>query len=107
MDSLSCSVCKRFKDQICGMKHFSLRWASSRGNTRLQHDSTFKHAKSDAHKAAFQMHLRAEGYDASECSKQSLTEVRQNKQCNLLEGENGQEDKRDDPEEIRSCISRR
>lgn len=89
------------------MKHFSLRWASSRGNTRLQHDSALEHAKSDAHKAAFQMHLRAEGYDASERSEQSLTEVRQNKQCSLLEGENGQEDKRDDPEEIRSCISRR
>ena len=107
VDSLSCSVCKRFQNQICGMKHFSLRWASSRGNTRLQHDSALEHAKSDAHKAAFQMHLRAEGYDASERSEQSLTEVRQNKQCSLLEGENGQEDKRDDPEEIRSCISRR
>ena len=107
VDSLSCSVCKRFQNQICGMKHFSLRWASSRGNTRLQHDSALEHAKSDAHKAAFQMRLRAEGYDASERSEQSLTEVRQNKQCSLLEGENGQEDKRDDPEEIRSCISRR
>ena len=80
---------------------------SSRGNTHLQHASALEHAKSDAHKAAFQMHLRAEGYDASERSEQSLTEVRQNKQCYLLEGENGQEDKRNDPEEIPSCISRR
>ena len=55
----------------------------------------------------FRCVFRAEGYDASERSEQSLTEVRQNKQCNLLEGENRQEDKRDDPEEIRSCISRR
>ena len=53
------------------------------------------------------MHLRAEGYDASEHSEQSLTEVRQNKQCSLLEGKNGQEDNRDGPEEIRSCISLR
>ena len=68
VDSLSCSVCKRFQNQICGMKHFFLRWASYRGNTRLQHDSALEHAKSDAHKAAFQMHLRAEGYDASERS---------------------------------------
>ena len=79
VDSLSCSVCKRFQNQICGMKHFSLRWASSRGNTRLQHDSALEHAKSDGHKAAFQMHLRAEGYDASKHSEQSLTEVRQKK----------------------------
>ena len=107
VDSLSCSLCKRFQNQICGMKPFSLRWASSRGNTRLQHDSAFEHAKSNGHKATFHMHLRAKGYDASERCEQSLTEVRQNKQCNLLEGENGQEDKKDDPEEIRSFISRR
>ena len=55
----------------------------SRGNTRLQHDSALEHTKRDAHKAAFQMRLRAEGYDASERSEQSLTEVRQNKQCTL------------------------
>ena len=47
VDSLSCSVCKCFQNQICGMKHFSLRWASSKGNTRLQHDSALEHAKSD------------------------------------------------------------
>ena len=72
VDSLSCSVCKRFQNQIW-------RWGSSRGNTNLQHDSALERVKSDAHKAAFQMHLRAEGYDASERSKQSLTEVRQKK----------------------------
>ena len=72
----------------------------------MQRDSAFKHAKSNGHKTAFQMHLRAKGYNASERSEQSLT-VRQNKQCSLLEGENGQEDKRDDPDEIRSCISHR
>ena len=57
--------------------------------------SALEHAKSDAHKAAFQMRLRAEGYDASERSEQSLTEVRQNKQFSLLEGEIGQEDKKE------------
>ena len=77
VDSLSCSVCKRFQNQICGMKHFSLSWASLRGNTRLQHDSALEHAKSDAHKAAFQIYLRAEGYDVSERGEQSLEELQQ------------------------------
>ena len=57
------------------MKHFSLMWVSSEGSTRLQHDSALEHAKSDAHKAAFQMHLKAEGFNASERSEQSLTEL--------------------------------
>ena len=57
------------------MKHFSLMWVSSEGSTRLQHDSDLEHAKSDAHKAAFQMHLKAEGFNASERSEQSLTEL--------------------------------
>ena len=86
VDSLSCSVCKRFQNQICGMKHFSLRWASSEGSTRLQHDIALEHAKSDAHRAAFEMHLKAEGFNASERSEQSLTELRENNQCSLLIG---------------------
>ena len=43
------------------------------GSTNLQHDSALEHAKSDAHKAAFQIYLRAEGYDVSERGEQFIT----------------------------------
>ena len=51
------------------------------GSTYLQHDSALEHTKSDAHKAAFEIYLRAEGYDVSErserCSFLGLCEKRE------------------------------
>ena len=47
------------------------------GSTNLQHDSAFKHAKTDAHKAGFQIYLRAEGCNVSERGEQSLVELQQ------------------------------
>ena len=53
------------------------------GSTHLHHDSALDHAKSNAHEASFQIYLRAEGCDVSECSEQRLAELQQNNQCTL------------------------
>ena len=39
-------------------------------STHLQRDSALEHAKSDAHMAASQIYLRAEGYDVLESGEQ-------------------------------------
>ena len=61
--SMNCNICRKFEDRITSVKGFSDTWLKE-GSRRVQLSAAIEHAEGEAHKKAFEMHLRSKGLSA-------------------------------------------
>ena len=63
--SMNCNICRKFEDRITSVKGFSDTWLKE-GSRRVQLSAAIEHVEGEAHKKAFEMHLRSKGLSAHE-----------------------------------------
>ena len=60
VSTLKCSICKKYKSNIEGIKGFNNQWVDD-GCRRLIFSSAFDHANSEPHKKAYDLHMKVKG----------------------------------------------
>ena len=67
VDTLTCSVCQKFEDNIQGLKNFSAAWITGSSNHRAS--NIVDHGKSEQHKTA----MKLEKIERAKANKQSVS----------------------------------